>query len=123
MRFIPMLLIMGMIFYLSHQPYDFAQLPPLIGFDKLAHIIAYAILGGAFLYGLHPFGRTWNRSVAATIVILFCLLYGISDEYHQSFIPGRFVSGWDVVADCLGGLLAVYLWYRRKPVLGKDGLS
>lgn len=118
-----MVLIMGMIFFLSHQPYDFAELPPVVGVDKLAHVIAYAILGGAFLYGLQPFTRTWNHTVAAIIVVLFCVIYGITDEFHQSFIPGRFVSAWDVVADGLGGVLAVYLWYKYNPFKDPDGLS
>ena len=113
-RFIPMVSIMGIIFFLSHQPGDFAPLPPFIGFDKLLHVIAYSSLAGTFLYGLHPVIKSSNRSVAAIVVVLFCTLYGISDEYHQSFIPGRFDSVWDVLADGLGALLVVGWWLRRK---------
>ena len=114
-RFIPMVSIMGIIFYLSHQPYDFALLPPVEGFDKLLHVIAYSILAGTFLYGLQPFTHNFNRSVFnAFVVVLFCIFYGISDEYHQSFIPGRFPSFWDVLADGLGAVLVVGLWLRRQ---------
>jgi VanZ family protein len=45
--------------------------------------------------------------------VLFCLLFGISDEFHQAFIPGRVVSAWDVAADSFGALLVVCLWYRQ----------
>ena len=110
-----MISIMGIIFYLSHQPYDFAFLPPVEGFDKLLHVIAYSILAGTFLYGLQPFTHNFNRSVFnALVVVLFCIFYGISDEYHQSFIPGRFPSFWDVLADGLGAVLVVGLWLRRQ---------
>ncbi len=109
-----MVCIMGIIFYLSHQPGDFAHLPPLAGLDKLLHVIAYSILAGTFLYGLQPFTHSSNRFLNALVVVLFCIVYGISDEYHQSFIPGRFASFWDVLADGLGALLIVGWWLRRE---------
>ncbi len=110
--------IMGLIFYLSHQPYDFVQLPQVAGVDKLLHGIAYASLAGAFLYGFHPSTKDSRRTLTAVAAVIFCLLFGISDEYHQAFIPGRFVSVWDVAADGLGALLVVTLWY--KPWQRKD---
>jgi VanZ family protein len=106
--------IMGIIFYLSHQPGDFVQLPKFIGADKLLHIIAYGSLAGAFLYGLHPFTHNSNEAVTAIVVVLFCLLFAISDEFHQGFIPGRFVSAWDVAADCFGALLVVGWRYKHR---------
>lgn len=109
-----MVCIMGIIFYLSHQPNDFAELPPLIGVDKLLHIIAYSSLAGTFLYALKPLVHNSNRSVTAVVIVLFCIIYGISDEFHQSFIPGRFSSIWDVLADGLGALLVVGWWLRRE---------
>jgi len=109
-----MVLIMGMIFFLSHQPYDFPQLPQLTGADKFAHIIAYGFLAAGFLYGVQPFAGKRNYGAIAVIVVLFCILYGITDEFHQSFIPGRFVSVWDVAADGLGGLLVAGYWYLKR---------
>ena len=109
-----MVCIMGIIFYLSHQPYDFAELPPLIGVDKLLHIIAYSSLAGTFLYALQPYVNNSNRTVTAVVIVLFCIIYGISDEFHQSFIPGRFSSIWDVLADGFGALLVVGWWHRKE---------
>lgn len=106
-----MAVIMGIIFFLSHQPHQFVRLPSITGVDKAAHAAAYAVLGASFLYGLKPLVRSSNRHLVALAVILFCLLYGISDELHQSFIPGRSVSAWDVAADVFGGALTVVLWY------------
>ena len=113
-RFIPMVCIMGIIFYLSHQPHDFAELPPFVGFDKLLHIIAYSSLAGTFLYALKPYVHDSNRTVTAVVIVLFCSIYGISDEFHQSFIPGRFSSIWDVLADGFGALLVVGWWHRKE---------
>jgi VanZ family protein len=106
--------IMGMIFFLSHQPGDSVDLPPFVGFDKLMHMIAYACLAASFLYGLQPFADKITNPVTGMAVVIFCLLFGISDEFHQSFIPGRFVSGWDVLADTIGAVLLVMWWLESK---------
>ena len=106
-----MVVIMGMIFYLSHQPGDLSIFPQFFGIDKLLHVIAYGSLAAAFLYGLNPFTKSSSRALTAVVVLLFCVLFGVSDEYHQSFIPGRSVSAWDVVADGVGALLVVVWWF------------
>jgi len=116
-----MVTVMGMIFYLSHQPGDFVQLPQFAGLDKLLHLLAYGILAGTFLFGLHPFTSDADRAAAALIAVLFCLLFGISDEFHQSFIPGRFASAWDAAADTFGALLVAAWWFWQKAGnAGKD---
>jgi VanZ family protein len=104
---------MGMIFFLSHQPGDAVLLPDISGLDKLAHILAYGCLAGTFLYGLHPFISKSKQKNVAVLVVLFCIIYGVADEYHQSFIPGRFVSLGDVLADALGALLVTGCWFLR----------
>jgi hypothetical protein len=120
-RFIPMVCIMGIIFYLSHQPGDFVQLPQFPGSDKLAHATAYGFLAGTFLYSLQSFPGACNKkNVAAIIVVALCVLFGLSDEYHQSFIPGRFVSFWDVVADGFGAFSVVGYWLMKtRPKVSK----
>lgn len=82
---------MAGIFYLSSRPGETVGLPA--PWDKLAHFLAYALLG--FLLGLGREGQAFG--VAA--------LYGLLDEFHQSFTPGREVSLLDFLADALGGAL------------------
>jgi VanZ family protein len=106
-----MVIIMGIIFYLSHLPGNFIRLPPAIGVDKLLHFTAYGILAASFLYGLQTVTRQSRRALTVIIVVLFCALFGVSDEFHQAFVPGRSVSGWDVAADTCGALFAVTIWY------------
>ena len=109
-----MVCIMGMIFFLSHQSGDFVELPEFVGFDKLLHLLAYGSLAASFLYGLQPFTRQISRPAAGIIVVFFCFAYGVGDEFHQSFIPGRLVSAWDVLADTAGAILVVWWWMVGK---------
>jgi len=105
------MLIMGTIFFLSHQRGDELHLPDFHHSDLLAHLVAYAVLGGTILYAWSErYKRKYPRRIVL-FTVLVCLLYGISDEFHQYFIPGRYVSGLDVLADTLGGILACSVWW------------
>jgi VanZ family protein len=96
---------MALIFAASSIP-DLGGLPGGMS-DKSWHGIGYAILCGALLRALAAgrlHGVTWTRAAAAVILTT---LYGISDEFHQSFVPGRSPDRVDVAADFLGAALAV----------------
>ena len=111
MRLAPMCIMMAAIFYLSHQPGYLLFLPPFKWSDKLVHFTVYALLGSSVVYA---FPQTFARQRATLVlitVIVVCGLYGIGDEYHQSFIPGRYPSATDALADGLGGLCAGLIWY------------
>ncbi len=110
-RIVPMTLVMGTIFFLSHQSGDSFTLPTFPGADKLIHFLAYGTLALSVLWyhgkkGLDTIGRT------AVLTVFFCLLYGISDEYHQSFIAFRSVSGFDILADVAGSLCVSAIWLK-----------
>ena len=107
LRAVPVFLVMAIIFFLSHQSGDSFSLPDVVNIDKVLHCLIYAALGLAALFALSPSWRRQHPVKAGIAVVLFCLLYGVTDEFHQSFIPGRFSSGADLVADTLGGLMAV----------------
>lgn len=115
-RFVPVTLIMGTIFFLSHQPGTDFQLPPVPGLDKLGHGIIYALLAAAALYAVPGETLRIKPGRSGMLIVLFCLLYGLADEYHQSFIPGRMASFADVLADGAGAAALVFLWlkYRRR---------
>ena len=42
---------------------------------------------------------------------IFSAAYGVLDEYHQSFVPGRSVEFYDFLADCGGALLYTALFW------------
>lgn len=124
---------MGLIFYLSHQPASessqisggivtfFINIIEKIvpfwninwsGFHfvvrKSAHLMAYFILGMLLVHALRNLKTTnWKRLL---IVMLGCVLYAISDETHQLFIPGRSGEIRDVLIDSIGSAGGIGLY-------------
>lgn len=98
---------MATIFYLSSQP-----MPDIdLGFesqDKLVHLMAYGLLG-ALLLGLQPLHADGYRRRQALLAAAIGTLYGISDEWHQFFVPGRTMDLLDMAADATGALLGAWL--------------
>ena len=114
LRVLPPVAVMPLLFVLSHQPADTLPLPAVVNLDKLLHLMAYTTLGLCFLLALPPGWRTRRPRAAAVAIVLFCLAYGLSDEFHQRFVPGRFSGVDDLVFDTLGGLLAVAIDRARQ---------
>jgi VanZ family protein len=52
--------------------------------------------------------------ILALITIAFCSLYALSDEWHQSFVPGRSSDVLDWIADTLGAGFSVFLLYKLQ---------
>lgn len=102
---------MGLIFWLSSR----STLPEPDLFsnqDKLEHMAAYGILTW-LLAGAFANWRTGSHSfLRMVLVTLFAIFYGISDEWHQSFVPGRDASSWDVLADGMGALIVSCTLFR-----------
>ena len=101
----PVLLVMATIFVASSIP-DAGPLPGGMS-DKSAHSIAYALLAGLLLRALargRLSGVTWRAACAA---VLLTTLYGVSDEWHQSFVPGRSPDRYDILADAIGAIAGV----------------
>ena len=86
---------------------------------KLAHIVEYGVL--YLLYYRSVAGNFWDQKIEKVLQsLLFIVLYGAFDEYHQSFVPGRSPRARDVFIDLLGGILAYFLWrYLRQKALSK----
>jgi len=83
--------------------------------DKVEHCILYGGLACVVSMGIRKRGRPVNPIVQFAVPILFAFLYGISDECHQYFVPGRTSDIWDAVSDATGGLLmqiflCVFVW-------------
>ncbi len=49
-----------------------------------------------------------SKYILVTAFVLVAL-YGLSDEYHQSFVPGRTATLWDWLVDLLGALVAWFI--------------
>jgi predicted membrane channel-forming protein YqfA (hemolysin III family) len=99
----------GLIFYLSSQPgIDAPMLFP--GQDKLFHLIVFAILGFFIMGAMKITGNGYRRS-QVWLVVLIVVLYGISDEFHQYFVPGRSTESLDALADGIGGILGAWAMF------------
>lgn len=80
---------------------------------KFAHVFIYALLGFCACSTANnaPNADTIFRTRARKIgiVLLFCLLYACSDEFHQTFVPGRAGSFKDVCVDAVGFIPATII--------------
>jgi VanZ family protein len=122
LRIVPVALVSGMLFFLSHQEGTSLPLPLLPGLDKLIHAGAYALLAASALFVFSPVHRRKRPLQTAALVILYCSLFALSDEYHQSFVTGRYPSVWDLLADMAGTLVLVIAWLRyHAPAWGRHG--
>jgi hypothetical protein len=116
----------ALIFYVSHQPIQVREEIDIPGLDKVVHAAIYAVLAllasqslARALPAAPPRRRFWWP-------LLFAVLYGVSDEIHQSFIPAREFDPWDLVANSAGAamlqLVLCLAWWRmpwRVAVLGQ----
>jgi VanZ family protein len=111
-RLLPAVAWMGVIFYLSSRTGDdmggwLSQIQRFIPFMEgldWGHFLAYFILSLTYAWGFRKSKLTWGRKA---IVVLLCVLYGVTDEYHQSFVPGRMPDMMDLRNDGIGAALAM----------------
>ena len=98
---------MGLIFYLSAQP-DLPHAPkPWLDMvvKKAGHAVLYGVLAWLYLGALRGEGPPADRT--RLLAFGLAVLYAVTDEVHQSFVPGRTPSPWDVLIDGAGAALAV----------------
>lgn len=93
-----MVVIVG-IAYLSLSPTDTIT----VGNDKISHFIAYSVLS------LHVGLLTFEVKKQFVVGMLLCLVYGALIEVIQHFVPGRFMSGYDMIANAIGVFLGLII--------------
>lgn len=101
---------MGVIFALSSLPGS--AVPGRFG--SAGHFALYAVLGALYLLALRRREPAWRSLVLA---VALASLYGVTDEFHQSFVPGRMPDPVDWLVDTAGALTAatgVLLYLRRR---------
>lgn len=81
--------------------------------DKVIHIMVYAVL---CLLLNRAFFFTFKNSVkryVPIIAIFISIVYAITDEFHQSFVPGRYASMDDIFADGIGAVISQIILYIK----------
>lgn len=114
---LPPILWIFAIFVLSSIP----RLPTLLGVpegaDKIAHALMFFVLcwlsRRAFFY--QSYLPLLSR-YALLGALIFTVVYGMLDEFHQRFVPGRTSDLYDIMADAGGAFLyAVIAWMAQRP--------
>jgi VanZ family protein len=118
-RWAPVVLWMAIVFLVS----SLSRLGRASRFpDWISHPIEYAVGSALFCRALGG-GRQRPLGVGAAVAgTLLATLYGVTDEYHQSFVPGRTSDPADVAKDFVGAAASSFL-YRRWTMVKTDSVS
>ena len=110
LRILAPLALMGVIFWLSSMSSD-EEARPLwdLILRKLGHFSGYAALATLWIWALR---RSFRHAIPISVAI--SLVYAASDEYHQTFVPGRTGTPIDVAIDAAGIALVVWLVRRSR---------
>lgn len=108
-RYIPALLIVVVSWWLSSQSVPVVPMPDFDMGDKVVHCVCYAGLAFWLSYALSP-------RHALPWAIVLTMLYGVLDECHQAFVPGRSCELLDWLADASGAVLGTYAYILCKEV-------
>jgi VanZ family protein len=100
---------MGLIFYLSSRSAVGPDLPEWT--RPVAHFFLYATLAALWVFAIAPVIGLRRAMVAAAAI---SLLYAISDEIHQGYVPGRDADPLDVLVDCGGIAFALWIVSRAS---------
>lgn len=111
LRFLPAIAWAGLIFFISHQP----TVPSVPGLASsvtsvVGHFTVYFVLAILLWWGLGIFDIPASQRTA--IAFTGAVLYGVSDEWHQSFVPGRTPDIMDVLTDAIGAAVGLVLIHQ-----------
>jgi VanZ family protein len=99
----------AVIFALSAIPgADLPELPQN-GTDKVIHAAVYAVLGALCWRGARRSRPQHSSGRVVAVATLIAILYGITDELHQVFVPRRTPDWRDGIADTVGGIMGALI--------------
>ena len=109
---LPAIFYAGLIFFLSSLP---SSVVPNLGIsfgDLIIHFFEYSVFGYFLALAImqSPSKINWKNFLA---VFIIGSLYAASDEYHQSFVEGRFSEVNDFLADSAGVILGLVVFVIR----------
>jgi len=115
-HWLPLLVWMGLIYWFSDQPQPFTmpQSWQQEAVGVIGHVIGYATL--ALLWCRALARQHTQQRYTLALAFFLTMLYALSDEYHQTFVPGRSGNLPDLIIDAAGaglGLRLAHSWVRR----------
>jgi VanZ family protein len=90
---------------------------------KCAHVFEYSVLSILLFRAVQAPAKGWTIRWAG-IALLLTAIFAASDEFHQTFVPSRGASVWDVLLDTTAAAAAQFLiwrWLRRNTPAHSDG--
>jgi VanZ family protein len=110
LRWAPSLFLMALIFYVSSLPAT--DIPDLGWADvvakKIGHALGFGLLSITYLCAI---STQLKRPKRYWLAWLLTVAYGLTDEFHQSFVPSRNASLLDVGIDAAGAAIILRLLY------------
>jgi VanZ family protein len=109
---LPAILITLGIIWESNQPQPIFTIQGLAWQDKLLHFIGYLTYGLSIIIAISVNFPNLPKKRMVLYIMIFGFLFGMTDEIHQYFIPGRTCDFFDWVADATG--ISLSLIFRNK---------
>ncbi|MFD1955112.1 VanZ family protein [Paenibacillus thailandensis] len=114
LRWAPAVIWMAVIFAMSSRSGDdmnsllpfFQKWFPAMSDFNWGHFVAYFVLAAAFDFGIGPKASKLGMKL---LIVVLCGLYGVTDEYHQSFVGGRMSDWHDIRNDMIGATVWVVI--------------
>lgn len=85
---------------------------------KVAHGTVYFVLAVLVMFALFTKPVSFERNMLITIIV--CFIYSLSDEYHQTFIPGRSGMFIDCLIDTLGAVIGCFVYLIPLKIFDKN---
>lgn len=117
-QWLPLIAYCGLIFLQSHHPAP-EGLPSIPGLDKVLHLVGYGLLGALFC---RAYRAQWPQAPVRMLFwasALSAALYGISDEFHQSFVAFRNADPMDCAADAIGGFIGALAYLKSLAIAAR----
>jgi len=123
---------MGLIFYFSTLPgpdgysggSKLLETSIVTWLGELSSVIIHAVLFGVLAGFVQAAIWGWKADFRlrwSLVAVTVASMYGISDEFHQSFVAGRAATVTDVLVDCLGASVAVtFIWFAATGVFRRQ---
>jgi len=117
-NYLPPLILMGLVFISSSISMDgeskhlkfLMELKPTV--QNLLHIPLFGLLAYLWLNALTKNGCPAKKKVIITIIIT--LGYGLLDEFHQSFVAGRYASLSDIILNIIGIITGAVIYFQLQ---------
>lgn len=115
---LPFWLYIILIFVLSSIPGDKLPDEAFKFNDKVIHLFLYLVLYFfTYLFFVNQRKSGLLKKYSLILALIFCIIFGASDEFHQYFVPMRSCDIYDFLFDSLGGITGmtiVYIFYLKR---------